>query len=213
MKLAAYLKKYNSLRLSLRQEKKQIELLKKGDADPFLARLSEKEGFPDEAKTGIEDLEKRFLRHLSLHDRYAKRIAKGCLLIPDKELQRLALYRFLYGFTQEEVAEGLFYSVRTMYRHQKKAEAALTKGLLSLMPSPVRLRGKRFRALSPASPVWWKKRMKKDAEPRRDWSLGRRCDQNAAPRPKPVSAGIPPILSTKPAGFKSAAPAKSAINS
>lgn len=145
MTLEEYVARFRLLQLSAEKDERSLKLMSSGAYQAFLHRFGRAQD-PILSSVIISEsaLRKNYEKKQRLCERYAHRLTCAISLIPSGELKEYALNHFLYGLTHEEIAEQSFYSVRTVYRHGKKAKEALRRALLSVMPKIRRTEAKRF---------------------------------------------------------------------
>lgn len=146
-----YITRFRLLRNALENDERLLELVSSEGYHALLGRVEEA---PELEKIVLrrDVLEKRIAKRRALYEKYAVRIARAACMISSPPIREYAVCRYLYGFTHESIAEGSFYSVRTLYRHRSTAEKELFRALLSLQGKAKRegrLKGKRFRSASP----------------------------------------------------------------
>lgn len=146
MNLEEYLARFRLLQHAAEKDERNLEMFSQegyrsfvhrfsASSDPVLSRMVLTE----------EVLQRRLKKRQRLCERYAARIARAVEKIPVEELREYARLHFLYGLTHETIAEQSFYSVRTVYRHGKKAREEMRKALLAAMPKRKKIPPARFR--------------------------------------------------------------------
>jgi hypothetical protein len=145
-----YLARFRLLRHALEKDERALlmisgapyrdfERLFSSSRDPALARMVLTE----------PKLRERIEKRRRLCERYAARLARGVEKIGVEELREYARLHYLYGLTHEMIAEQSFFSVRTVYRHGKKAKEAMEKALLEVSPKIRRIPSGRFGVKGP----------------------------------------------------------------
>ena len=140
-----YLNRYRLLQHALERDERSLALMQKAPCRQFLHQL---EGTSNATLQGViltrEVLQNRIFRRKRICQRYALRLARAIGEISVPELREYATFHYLYGLTHEEIAESSFYSVRTVYRHGKKAKKALEEALLRVGPKRKEIPSSRF---------------------------------------------------------------------
>lgn len=146
MTLDEYVARFQLLQHSAEKDERSLKLMSSGAYQAFLHRFGNAQD-PMISSLLISEvaLRKKYEKKQRLCERYALRLTRAISQIPSGELREYALNHFLYGLTHEEIAEQSFYSVRTVYRHAKKAKEALRCALLSVQPKLRRTQPGRYR--------------------------------------------------------------------
>ena len=135
MTMEEYLARFRLLQHAAEKDERTLALLKSPAYRSFIHRFKNSED-PVLSCTVLTEkaLTARLEKRQRLCERYASRIARVIAGIQTPELKEYALYHFLYGLTHEEIAERSYFSVRTVYRHAKKAREDLRIELLRVSP-------------------------------------------------------------------------------
>lgn len=139
MKFEEYMERFRLLRLAVEQDERLLLLIGKREYQSFEASF--RDATDPVLKSLVlteESLRDRLRLRKRLCERYAARIAAAVMEIDSLPLREYATYRYLYGLTQEGIADQSYFSVRTVYRHAKKAKEALKKALLRQQPKAAR---------------------------------------------------------------------------
>ncbi len=146
MTLDEYIARFRLLQHSAEKDERSLNLYSSGAYRSFLRRF---EGAKDPLLSSVLISEKKlrqdFEKKQRLCERYAIRLTRAISLIESPQLREIALCRYLYGLTHEEIAEQSFFCVRTVYRHSKKAKEELRKAMLRVQPKRIRIQRARYR--------------------------------------------------------------------
>ncbi len=141
-----YLARFRLLQHALEKDERTLQLMQTEPCRRFTQWFGETETMPLRGLLLSEAvLRERILRRKRLCERYAARLARAIDTISVPELKEYATFHYLYGLTHEEIAESSFYSVRTVYRHGKKAKRAMEEALCRVGPKRKRILSCRFR--------------------------------------------------------------------
>lgn len=171
MDLKEYLGRYTSLRTSIQNDEKLLELIDSGQCSFILSRLGEDGAFSDGSKRTLSGiifdsalLRKKLAHKNRLFEKYTLRIKEAAERIDSPTLRNFVICRWLYGFNAEKIAEINYYSERHIYRMAQTANRRLFLALLEVMPKPVRLKNKRFACA-------WVSRRPRSRRAVRSWSF------------------------------------------
>lgn len=141
MKLKEYLSMYTALQSSIRNDEKLLEMVENEKNSFLLSRLSAEGSFSGEGKESLsglvynaDDLRCRLRRKNRLYEKYTLRIKRAAELITSPTLRSYVIYRYLYGFNAQRIADINFYSERHIYRKAQLARRELYLKLLQVMP-------------------------------------------------------------------------------
>jgi len=141
---------YFALSLSIRERILQLERLeeiRKGEEYRKFEAFAGKAGAIGALPAGIlltENLGEKRARLLRLYGKYLKKLARACEMIPQAHVKEYAVRHYLYGLTNEAIAEQTHYAARTVYRHALIARREMKKNLLLFSPKCRRVQEKRF---------------------------------------------------------------------
>lgn len=145
MTLDEYIARFRLLQHSAEKDERSLALYSSGAYHAFLRRF---EGAKDPLLSSVliseQKLRQDFEKKQRLCERYAVRLTRAISQIESSQLREIALCRYLYGLTHEEIAEQSFFCVRTVYRYSKKAKEELRKAMLSVQPKQVRINDRRY---------------------------------------------------------------------
>ena len=141
MKLKEYLSMYTALQTSIQNDEKLLGLVESEKCSFLLSRLNTEGNFSGEGKESLsglvydaEQLRRRLRKKNRLYEKYTLRIKKAAELIEAPLLKSYIIYRYLYGFNAQKIADINFYSERHIYRKAQQARRELYLGLLKVMP-------------------------------------------------------------------------------
>ncbi len=135
MTLDEYVTRYRLLQRAVEQDERVLFLMDQAPYSSFIRRFgdgSSRDLAPHVLSHTL--LENRLRRRERLCLRYAERLARAVALIRSPVLQQYALCRYLYGMTQESIAQNHFFSLRTTYRHARSAARAMTEAMKQVEP-------------------------------------------------------------------------------
>ncbi len=145
MTLEEYIARFRLLQHSAEKDERSLALYSSGAYHAFLRRF---EGAKDPLLSSVllseQKLRHDFAKKQRLCEKYAVRLTRAISLIRSPQLREIALCRYLYGLTHEEIAEQSFFCVRTVYRYSKKAKEELRKAMLLVQPKRIRIKDARF---------------------------------------------------------------------
>ncbi len=147
MTFEEYLVRFRLLQHALEKDGRTLALMQKNTYRQFYSRFADS-GEESLSRLVISEgeLRERMERRERLCRRYALRLARAIDRIRVPEWKEYATFHYLYGLTHEEIAESSFYSVRTVYRHGKKAKKAMEEAMREVGPKIRRIPPNRFRA-------------------------------------------------------------------
>ena len=141
MKINQYLQRYEALQESIRNDEKMLELIRTGQCSFVLSRLGEAGWFAPDSKhaigqVGIDEaaLERRLARKNRLYEKTTLRIRSAVERISSPTYRDFVIYRYLYGFKPDKLAQIHYYSERHIYRKAQCAKRQLYLALLQVMP-------------------------------------------------------------------------------
>ncbi len=139
MTMEEYLGRYRLIQHSIEKDERSLVLLTGKSYQAFLRCFFETDNpILKKALKSEGTLREALARKRRLAERYATRITRAISHIPTQELREYALYHYLYGLTNEEIAEQSFFCVRTVYRYARKAREQLRLALRAVGPKAVR---------------------------------------------------------------------------
>ncbi len=140
-----YISRYWLLQRAVEQDEKSLALMQSESYRSFVHHFGESASPVLRAfALGENSLKEKLNRHRRLCERYATRLALAISLISVEEIRDFARLHYLYGLTHEEIAEMSFFSLRTVYRHAKRAKSELKKQLRAVSPKQKRIPPARF---------------------------------------------------------------------
>jgi hypothetical protein len=146
MTFEEYLVRFRLLQHALEKDERTLGLMQKDSYRQFYSRFADSgEESLERLVVSEKALRERIARRERLCQRYALRLARAIDRIGVPELKEYAAFHYLYGLTHEEIAESSFYSVRTVYRHGKKAKKAMEAAMHEVGPKIGRIPSNRFR--------------------------------------------------------------------
>lgn len=143
-----YIARYRMLLLSLENDERMNILLDDRNYISFMNKLNNAKSLSAEQKSMImpyQNIKCRIDKYERLIMRYALRLAKACSLIDYQPVREYAILRYIYGISNDKIADSSFYSLRSIYRHASRARKELSENLLKVMPRPLHLTDKKFR--------------------------------------------------------------------
>ena len=142
----AYLMRFYQLCRAVEKDESSIKLLSSAPYQTFLSHFREsRDPVLSAAVRSRASIASSCARKRRLCEKYAARIARAIADIPSPEAREYALCHYLYGMTHEAIAEHSFFSVRTVYRHARRAKKELNRALLAHHPRLRRTAPARFR--------------------------------------------------------------------
>ena len=132
--------RFRSFRYAVETETKRLDLIQSPAYRSFLTCIGDVQNpVLRQCIADQKEIERSLKRKKRLYQRYALRLARAIAAISIPELRKYALYRYLYGLTQEEIADWSLWSVRTVYRYGKQAKKAIEEALLQVSPKCKRI--------------------------------------------------------------------------
>ena len=150
MTLEAYLARFRLLQHSIEKDERSVALLSTEAYQNFLGCFCSSDNqILKDALQSEKTLRNNLAKKRRLLERYATRLIRATSLIEVPELRDYALYHYVYGLTNEQVADQSFYSVRTVYRYAVQAKRALRAAMRKVGPKAVRIPSACFRPCRP----------------------------------------------------------------
>lgn len=131
MKIDEYLALYEEYSRHVKKLGEALELMKAG--------MDEEKGktlFLNSDPYGL--FEKQYSKKIRILEKAQSRMLKAMCNIKDPEIVRFLTYKYLCGFTDEQMGNAMSYSTRQVYRVKRKAKDMLYEKLLDQMPAPRR---------------------------------------------------------------------------